>query len=800
MPSYVFDVAGLLVLGSMSSLLRKLVFQLQAPGLNGDVHYFRKPTFTTFLAPAACLFVLLAAVCAHKGLQCWRWGETRLTSPRHPLLAVTHGMRSTFDSCKMGEEATSGGLRKWPSVTARDALALALPSTCFFTWVLLAGWGLLYIPASLAFILQSSCILFTAACSVILLKRKLNSLHVRGIAAALLGISLVAAAGVLDSEHATAPATLASPGSDLDGAPSSGWMQGPHMERKAPAPHHAYAAAFGIGLTLLSQLVQAMQFVSEEMLLPKCRLTPYQVMGMEGTIAMIWSCVALALFSVLPGGDTGGVAENLSDTLVQLRNDWPLALCCFGHFIGTAGLNTFGLRISLNLGSVFRAVLLSLRTLLVWAANLALFYGGVGDGNIGESWKPHSPLQLVGFLVLLLGTVLYSQGCSAVVRNSAAVTQALRRAGSAASTELRTWHAHSQHASLPDPAEVGLLAYEPSISSATSLTLRPDSSKAQTFGRPLRSSPRPTPPTSPGATAPGPSARLGAGQPLLSGAQLQPLQNEPDDISSVISMALSDSLLDSWRLHRSSMPQPALPAQLQSAAGCSSIDSRTGAHSASVPADGAQSLLEEAETSSAVTAPVMLTQQHPRALPPEVHPSHELVTSFVQGMRGLRGWDAATTEDVRRELLRRMRSGSRTGEPTVQGTFAAVSSWVHSTSAADPGQHRGASSFMNPFMAQVQRSVGDEELDELAGSLVGSLGPAPPAAPGLERAGSGQPSDLGTFGDAGQGDLMFGMESVGGEAACALDIADGMERNVMEVTLSPSFRDSVRAGFADPSD
>jgi hypothetical protein len=74
---------------------------------------------------------------------------------------------------------------------------------------------------------------------------------------------------------------------------------------------------------------------------------------------------------------------------------------------------------AVRLGSVFRTVLLSLRTLLIWAANLALFYCGIGHGTLGEHWDMvASPVELAGFAVLLLGTLLYSQGCSAVARDA----------------------------------------------------------------------------------------------------------------------------------------------------------------------------------------------------------------------------------------------------------------------------------------------------------------------------------------------------------------------------------------------
>lgn len=84
-----------------------------------------------------------------------------------------------------------------------------------------------------------------------------------------------------------------------------------------------------------------------------------------------------------------------------------------------------------RLGSVFRTVLLSLRTLLIWSANLAVFYAHVSDG-VGERWdKRAAPIQVFGFVFLLSGTILYAQGSSSVVRHTAEVISDVQIIGQA---------------------------------------------------------------------------------------------------------------------------------------------------------------------------------------------------------------------------------------------------------------------------------------------------------------------------------------------------------------------------------
>lgn len=64
---------------------------------------------------------------------------------------------------------------------------------------------------------------------------------------------------------------------------------------------------------------------------------------------------------------------------------------------------------AVTLGSVFRSVLLAMRTLLIWGANLGIFYVGIGGGHLGEGLSSGSPYQLLGCMLLLMGTMLYSQ-------------------------------------------------------------------------------------------------------------------------------------------------------------------------------------------------------------------------------------------------------------------------------------------------------------------------------------------------------------------------------------------------------
>jgi hypothetical protein len=91
----------------------------------------------------------------------------------------------------------------------------------------------------------------------------------------------------------------------------------------------------------------------------------------------------------------------------MIRSDGRLAAVLAVQMGGLLAYNYMGMHVTGNLGAVFRTVLETMRTLFAWLLGLALFYCGTG---LGERWNAFSPLQALGFAVLVIGTVVYGRG------------------------------------------------------------------------------------------------------------------------------------------------------------------------------------------------------------------------------------------------------------------------------------------------------------------------------------------------------------------------------------------------------
>merc|ERR1712187_73897 len=107
----------------------------------------------------------------------------------------------------------------------------------------------------------------------------------------------------------------------------------------------------------------------------------------------------------VPGPDAGSY-ENVLDTLHMLGSKGVLDAFGLICMLSIAFFNFFGVTIGGELSAVHRTVLDALRTTIIWAVEVAL--GSLGYRTYGRSLTPHSWMQLLGFVLLILGNLLYN--------------------------------------------------------------------------------------------------------------------------------------------------------------------------------------------------------------------------------------------------------------------------------------------------------------------------------------------------------------------------------------------------------
>lgn len=350
---------GLLIFGAMNTLATKLTFEMKSTDINGTPNQpFTKPWFGVYRMFQGMAIVMVM----HFVSEIWNYVKRK--RPQEGYLAVD------------GEgavRATPGAtpLKSYFAVFAPAALDL-FGTTCTYV-------GLFYNSPSIWQMFRGAMVIFATFFSVTVLKRKLNKVRWFGVFIVVVALTIVGIANL----------TAVQPVGDA-------------------VPLHL--RLFGMGMILLGMLLQGGQIVVEEFLMKDLNAPPLLVVGMEG----VWGCVIMwtlvfPIVSNLPGSDVGGVQENIKNDLVMVENSKPLQQVILVYLFSVFTFNIAGMMVTYQLSAVHRTMLEASRTAVIWVIDLFVFYFYPGSG-FGEAWSnPSSSIQLVGFIVLVIGQATYSE-------------------------------------------------------------------------------------------------------------------------------------------------------------------------------------------------------------------------------------------------------------------------------------------------------------------------------------------------------------------------------------------------------
>lgn len=247
--------------------------------------------------------------------------------------------------------------------------------------------GMIYVPASVWQMLRGATIIFTACFSVVFLRKRMCCYNWFGIGLCIVGVVVVGSASVLGGG--------ASVSSSSEAAEASSAVQ------------HQTSVALGVVILLLAQVLQAAQMVLEEWLMKSVKLPGLQIIGWEGTWGfLILLLVIHPLVWIMPGSDNGHV-EDPFDTVAMLRSSASLVAIVLVYTFSVAAYNVAGICVTGALSALHRVLIEACRTVVVWSFGLFVHYGIDSTSPFGEVWTHYSYLQLIGFVLLLMGQSTY---------------------------------------------------------------------------------------------------------------------------------------------------------------------------------------------------------------------------------------------------------------------------------------------------------------------------------------------------------------------------------------------------------
>ena len=247
--------------------------------------------------------------------------------------------------------------------------------------------SLTFLPSSIYQMFRGAIIIFTCSGSMLFLKSKFYRHHFFGIFIVVIGLCIVGLNAILNGNNATG--------------------ENP---------------AFGIFLAILSQVFSSLLLITEEKLLKGYETPPLKAVGLEG----MWGvCVYIILLfgfyfiecnewpeflqngvCIRDSADENNYSirfENAIFALEQIYDSTKLKCYLSLYVLSIAFFNFSGLTISKNVSSTARTIVDTMRTIVIWVFFLTMPF--VPE----ETKETFSWLQLLGFSILILGSVIYNE-------------------------------------------------------------------------------------------------------------------------------------------------------------------------------------------------------------------------------------------------------------------------------------------------------------------------------------------------------------------------------------------------------
>ncbi|XP_034756835.1 solute carrier family 35 member F6 [Etheostoma cragini] len=165
-------------------------------------------------------------------------------------------------------------------------------------------------------------------------------------------------------------------------------------------PHKLSDVLTGDLLIIMAQIIVSVQMVLEEKFVYKHDVHPLRAVGTEGFFGFfVLSLLLIPMYFIHTFNFSDNPRQVLEDTLdafCQIGHKPLILLALLGNTVSIAFFNFAGISVTKEISATTRMVLDSLRTLVIWVVSLAL------------GWELFHGLQVLGFLVLLVGTALYN--------------------------------------------------------------------------------------------------------------------------------------------------------------------------------------------------------------------------------------------------------------------------------------------------------------------------------------------------------------------------------------------------------
>ena len=160
----------------------------------------------------------------------------------------------------------------------------------------------------------------------------------------------------------------------------------------------------GIILIVVAQFFTGIQFIVEEKLLSGYYLDPIKVVGLEGLWGFTYYLICLPIMNNIKCSNKDLCVPPYVENSVQAFKDLGDNSFCLAMalltIVSIANFNVFGVSLTKYASAAQRATVDTTRTVVIWAFQLI-----IGAETINKM----TPIQLIGFILLIIGTLVYNE-------------------------------------------------------------------------------------------------------------------------------------------------------------------------------------------------------------------------------------------------------------------------------------------------------------------------------------------------------------------------------------------------------
>lgn len=247
-----------------------------------------------------------------------------------------------------------------PQASCVPSWVFLVPCVCDWTATTLVNAAYVFLAASVIQMTRGAIVIFTCLFSMVFLGRRQEKYHLLGVGLVFMGLTVVSLSTLMSGESIS-------------------------IENK-------FHAILGLTFCIGAQIFQASMLVYEEKVMKNAEyeVEPLQMVGMEG----LWGCVIGVV--LLAGLNVTGI-ESTSAAVYQMSQSTPLTISVILSIASIAFFNWSGITVTQKASATSRSTIDSSRTILIWMIELAL------------QWNSFNPMQLLGFIFLASGTMIYNQ-------------------------------------------------------------------------------------------------------------------------------------------------------------------------------------------------------------------------------------------------------------------------------------------------------------------------------------------------------------------------------------------------------